>query len=66
MFAVLTTSRGKYTINLAKVLFFYEYKKGTRVEMEDGTIIDVEESVYDLQYTLSVFDAIPHVSALKN
>ena len=66
MFAVLTTPRGKYTINLAKVLFFYEYKKGTRVEMEDGTIIDVEESVYDLQCTLSVFDAIPHVSALKN
>ena len=66
MFAVLTTSRGKYTINLAKVLFFYEYKKGTRVEMEDGTIIDVEESVYDLQCTLSVFDAIPHISALKN
>ena len=66
MFAVLTTSRGKYTINFAKVLFFYEYKKGTRVEMEDGTIIDVEESVYDVHHRLSFFNAISRVSALEN
>ena len=58
MFVVLTTSRGKYTINFAKVLFFYEYKKGTRLEMEDGTLIDVEESRYDIESALHSFNAL--------
>ena len=43
MLAVLETTKGLYTVNLTKILFFYSIKSGayTRLEMEDGTLIDV-------------------------
>ena len=43
MLTVLDTTRGLYTVNLAKVLFYYPIKsgKGARLEMEDGTLIDL-------------------------
>ena len=43
MLAVLETTKGVHTINLEKVLFYYPVKAGTvtRIEMEDGTLIDL-------------------------
>ena len=43
MLTVLDTTKGLYTVNLAKVLFYYPIKsgKGARLEMEDGTLIDL-------------------------
>ena len=43
MLTVLETTKGPYTVNLAKVLFYYPIKsgKGARLEMEDGTLMDL-------------------------
>ena len=43
MLAVRETTTGLQTVNLAKILFFYPVKSGNaaRLEMEDGTIMDV-------------------------
>ena len=43
MLMVVDTTKGLYTVNLAKVLFYYPIKsgKGARLEMEDGTLIDL-------------------------
>lgn len=41
MFLVLSTSKGPYCLNFSKALFFRPYKDCTRIDMEDGTIIDV-------------------------
>ncbi|MCD7728695.1 MAG: hypothetical protein LUI60_02120 [Clostridia bacterium] len=47
MFIQLTTSKGeKFLLNTEKVLFFSETKKGCSVVIEDGTLIDLEET-YD-------------------
>lgn len=48
MLAVLETTKGLYTVNLEKILFFYPIKSGAcaRLEMEDGTLIDLA-SPYD-------------------
>ena len=58
MFAVLTISKGKITVNLAKILFFYEQKTGTRLEMEDGTLFDVKESYGELNTILHQYNAL--------
>lgn len=47
MFIQLSTKRGDYTINSANVLFIYPTRKGTVIEMIDGTSIEVEEK-YDV------------------
>ena len=43
MLAVLEKTKGVHTVNLQKVLFYYPIKSGTltRLEMEDGTLIDL-------------------------
>lgn len=43
MLAVLETTKGLYTVNLTKILFFYPTKSGkaARLEMEDGTLVDL-------------------------
>lgn len=43
MLAVLETTKGVHTVNLSKILFYYPIKSGTltRLEMEDGTLIDL-------------------------
>lgn len=43
MLAVLETTKGLYTVNLEKILFFYPIRSGAcaRLEMEDGTLIDL-------------------------
>lgn len=41
MFLVLPTSKGEYCLNFNKALFFRPFKDFTRIDMEDGTIIDV-------------------------
>ncbi len=59
MFAVLTIkSKGTFTINLSKVLFFYDSKKGTRLEMEDGTLLDVLEDYEKINLLLDGFNAL--------
>ena len=58
MFAVLTISKGKLTVNLSKILFFYEQKTGTRLEMEDGTLFDVMESYCELNTILHQYNAL--------
>lgn len=43
MLTVFETTKGVYTVNLEKILFFYPIKSGScaRLEMEDGTLIDL-------------------------
>ena len=48
MFIELTTKYGKYTVNVSNILFFYMTKKGTIIEMVDGTTFEVEEKYDDL------------------
>lgn len=43
MFIEFATSKGRICINVNKVLFFGESKKGTSVILEDGTVIDLDE-----------------------
>ena len=47
MFVELTTKFGKYVVNVNNILFFYSSKKGSKLELVDGTTFDVEEK-YDL------------------
>lgn len=61
MFAVLTTAKGAFSVNLTKILFFYTYRKGTRLEMEDGTLLDVEETFPQINSVLAYFNALRSV-----
>ena len=58
MFAVFEAARGLYTINLEKILFFYPCKHGTRLEMEDGTLIDVKNEYNDVNDVLRGYNAL--------
>lgn len=51
MLVQLTPKRGKLIVNTDKVLLAAENGKYTRIELEDGTPIDVIESV---EYILSI------------
>lgn len=42
----LSLTKGRICINVDKVLFFCETKKGTSITLEDGTMIDIDEA-YD-------------------
>ena len=55
MLAVLETTKGLHTVNLAKILFFYPIKSGNaaRLEMEDGTLIDVPTPYDELNAKLT-------------
>ena len=46
MFIELTTKFGKYVVNVNNILFYYESRKGSTMELVDGTTLDVEEK-YD-------------------
>lgn len=46
MFMELSLTKGRICINVNKVLFFCETKKGTSITLEDGTMIDIDEA-YD-------------------
>lgn len=46
MFMKLSLTKGRICINVDKVLFFCETKKGTSITLEDGTMIDIDEA-YD-------------------
>lgn len=48
MLVQLTPKRGKLIVNTDKVLFAADNGKYTRIELEDGTPIDVVESVEDI------------------
>ena len=54
MLAVLETTKGLYTVNLTKILFFYPIKSGkaARLEMEDGTLVDLVEPYDDVNKKL--------------
>ena len=44
MLLKVETSKGETVyINPRKILFFYEHKDKTRIEMEDGTAFDVKQ-----------------------
>ena len=44
MLLKVETSKGETVyINPRKILFFYEHKDKTRIEMEDGTVFDVKQ-----------------------
>ena len=45
MFVELTTKKGAFGINVDKILFACENGKYTRIALEDGTLIDVYESL---------------------
>ena len=50
MFIKLPTTRKDYVINLSKILFFYALKERvTRIEIEDGTLLDVTLSLDELE-----------------
>lgn len=48
MVVLFTTKRGMIGINSDKVLFIAENTKGTRIELEDGTPIDVLETITEV------------------
>lgn len=50
---LLTTKNERVSVNINKVLFFGETKKGTIVVLDDGTPIEV---VADYEEVLSRFD----------
>lgn len=58
MFGVFTDSKNKFTVNLSKILFFYATKTGTRLEMEDGTVLEVKESYGDVNHLLELHNAL--------
>ena len=45
MFVEFTTKKGAFGINTDKILFACENGKYTRVALDDGTLIDVYESL---------------------
>lgn len=50
MFIKLPTTRKDYVINLSKILFFYALKERvTRIEIEDGTLLDVTLSLDEVE-----------------
>lgn len=50
MFIRLPTTRKDYVINLSKILFYYALKERvTRIEIEDGTLLDVTLSLDKLE-----------------
>ena len=48
MFTEVTTKFSKYVVNVNNILFYYESRKGTAIELVDGTTLDVEEKYDDL------------------
>ena len=60
MFVVLNQKETIFTINLDKIQVFYPMKDGTRIELEDGTIIDVKESFEQIN------DHLRYISLLTN
>lgn len=48
MIVLLSTKRGMVGINSDKVLFVGENNKGSRIELEDGTPIDVLEHINEV------------------
>ena len=54
MFLELTTKHGKYVVNVNNILFYYESRKGSSIELVDGTILDLEEK-YD--YLCRIFSS---------
>ena len=48
MIVQLTAKRGKVAVNTDKVLFATDNGKYTRIEIEDGTPIDVIESIEEV------------------
>lgn len=58
MFAVLTLSKGKISVNLSKILFYYEQKTGSRLEMEDGTLLDVKEPYTEINAIMHQYNAL--------
>ena len=56
MLAALETTKGLYAVNLTKILFFYPIKSGkaARLEMEDGTLVDLVEPYDDVKKKLIV------------
>lgn len=45
MIILLTTKRGKVAVNLDRLLFAIDNGKYTRIELDDGTPIDICESL---------------------
>ena len=54
MFLEVVTKHGKYVVNVNNILFYYESRKGSTIELVDGTILDVEEK-YD--YLCRIFSS---------
>ena len=48
MFVEVISKYGKYVVNVNNILFYYESRKGTTIELVDGTTLDVEEKYDDL------------------
>ena len=54
MFVEVTTKKGLYLLNTDKVLFASEYGKYIRIWIEDGTPIEVMESLEEICDKLDV------------
>lgn len=61
MFVQFTTKYGKVAVNPDKVLFVNENGKYTRIEIEDGTPIDVYESLVEICAVCDVKKSIENV-----
>ena len=48
MIVVFQTKRGLHGINVNKILHAYPYFSGVRIELEDGTYVDVQASIEEV------------------
>ena len=65
-FALFKTPKGEdICINLARVLYYTESKKGVQITMEDGMIFDVALTMQDFNFRLKRRE-IAVVDATKN
>ena len=48
MIAVFPTKYGPHCINVNKILHAYQYGKVVRIELEDGTPVDVQTSLEEV------------------
>ena len=48
MIVVFQTKHGPHGINVDKILHAYQYGKNVRIELEDGTPIDVQASLEEV------------------
>ena len=48
MIVVFQSKHGPHCINVNKILQAYQYYSGVRIELEDGTYVDVQASIEEV------------------